>query len=294
MSNKPMASHDAAASTAARRKSRRDGAFFVGYLPMPVALTKFYWPLTLLLLVACGFAGYWLAAAQKPTGPAIWQPTTTTMQGVLTLKPYPVLHRIATAGKSGESGGKSSESGGKSGESGGKSGESGGWESILLVGQGKHAAAAITARLDGQMVAITGRLIQRGRWRMLEIADMDADVAPIDATPLAPPAVTALGAIDLRGEIVDSKCFLGVMKPGAGGVHKACAEVCLRGGIPPILVAADAQNQHFGYLLTRADGESAATWLATFAAITVRASGQLQQLGDLLFIKLDENGVSRI
>jgi len=31
-----------------------------------------------------------------------------------------------------------------------------------------------------------------------------------------------LGAATLRGEIVDSKCFLGIMKLGEKTVHRAC------------------------------------------------------------------------
>lgn len=33
------------------------------------------------------------------------------------------------------------------------------------------------------------------------------------------------------GEVVDSKCHLGVMNPGSGVVHKACARRCLSGGV---------------------------------------------------------------
>ena len=47
------------------------------------------------------------------------------------------------------------------------------------------------------------------------------------------------GAVELTGEIVDSKCFLGVMVPGSGKTHKECASLCLRGGIPPALFVQD-------------------------------------------------------
>ena len=41
----------------------------------------------------------------------------------------------------------------------------------------------------------------------------------------------------LRGEIVDGKCWMGVMNPGEGQVHRDCADRCLRGGLPPMFVA---------------------------------------------------------
>ena len=45
------------------------------------------------------------------------------------------------------------------------------------------------------------------------------------------PSYQPLGAVTLTGEIVDSKCFLGVMNPGNLKPHKACAIRCISGGI---------------------------------------------------------------
>ncbi len=251
--------------------------FFVGYLPMPRALARFYWPLALLLIAACGFAGYWAAAQQKPGGPALWDTAAvTTLRGVLTLTPYPVLHRLDPENPAAV-------------------------ESVLLVAQGKHSAndfAAHLPHLDQQPVEVNGYKITRGGWTMLEIAGEDAivkaegveDAAAI--TALLP--VNPLGKITLQGEIADSKCFLGVMKPGAGKIHKACAEVCLLGGIPPMLVAKDARAQKFGYLLARADGSSASTLLAKFAAEAVQITGQLQQQGGILYLRMDDGGIRRL
>ncbi len=251
--------------------------FFVGYLPMPTALKRFYWPLAVLLIIACGCAGYWLAAQQKSTGPATWKIASpaTTLEGVLTLAPYPVLHRLHP-------------------------GKPGAVQSVLLVYQGKHAANRFSTAFDGRPVAVDGYEIRRGDWIMLEIAGADAirEIAGAGAggwaDEIAPLLeIKALGEISLAGEIADSKCFLGVMKPGAGKIHKACAEVCLLGGIPPLLVAKDARRQKFGYLVARADGSGAAELLARHAAEPVRISGQLRQQGDLLYIAMDENGIRR-
>jgi hypothetical protein len=46
----------------------------------------------------------------------------------------------------------------------------------------------------------------------------------------------SLGTQTLIGEIVDSKCYLGVMNPGALIPHRACAIRCISGGIPPVLL----------------------------------------------------------
>ena len=268
-----MASHDTDKKAGGKKADDKTPPFFVGYLPMPSALKKFYLPLVVLLIAACGMAGYWVASQQKPTGPAIWNTAATiTMEGVLTLAPYPALHRFHPD----------------------KPGEV---ESVLLVYQGKHSAHQFSAAFDGQWVAVEGSEIRRGNWVMLEIAADNAiqkttDAAASEILPLL--AVQSLGEISLSGEIADSKCFLGVMRPGAGKIHKACAEVCLLGGIPPLLVAKDARHQKFGYLIAYSDGSGASQSLARYAAEPVRVSGQLQRRGDLLFIAMDDNGIRRL
>ena len=40
--------------------------------------------------------------------------------------------------------------------------------------------------------------------------------------------VEVLGPVELTGEIADSKCWLGVMNPGEGTVHRDCARRCLK------------------------------------------------------------------
>lgn len=253
----------------------QDAAFFVGYRPMPAALTRWYRPLAALLIAASGLGGYWLGAQQAGAGPGHWDTTATvTAQGVLMLRPYPVLHRLNPA-------------------------HPGGVESLLLVRQGKHSADSWARAFDQQWVSVRGYPVTRGRWTLLEIPGQDAiSAAPDGATDNRRQLrelldIAPLGAAELAGEIVDSKCFLGVMKPGAGLTHKACAELCLRGGIPPILVAKDAQGQQSGYLLARADGASASVALAPFAADPVRVTGQLQRQGGLLLLRVDEDGVRR-
>ena len=243
--------------------------FFVGYLPMPVALKKFYWPVALIFVVFFGIAAYYIAAQQKSNATALWHTTAPiTMQGVLTLNPYPTLHRLDQ--------------------------QSDEIESILLVSRGKHSATVSAAGFDHQAVSVEGYLIHRGGWTMLEISAADSIqssnvINPADLT--ARLAIKPIGEIFLNGEIADSKCLLGVMKPGAGKIHKACAEVCLLGGIPPLLVARDANQKRYAYLLARSDGSSASKLLAALAAETVRISGQLQRQGALLYIAMDEDGI---
>jgi hypothetical protein len=58
-----------------------------------------------------------------------------------------------------------------------------------------------------------------------------------------------LGEVQLTGEIVDSKCYFGVMNPGAGKVHRDCAVRCISGGIPPAFLVRDGSGKTVTILL---------------------------------------------
>jgi len=246
--------------------------FFVGYLEMPAALRKFYFPLTLLVLLISALVGFTIASLQSSSAAASWQTdSTVTMIGFLEVDPYPVLHRMDP---------KDPDQ----------------IESVLLVNQGKFSAAEIARPSNGQMVSVTGYLIVRGGWTMLEIRSV-ADIVEQGSGNTKDESIKnqvkeiSLGTVTLTGEIADSKCFLGVMKPGEGSVHNACAEVCLLGGIPAMLVVRDRNDIRYGYILTLPDGASASVSLSERAADKVEISGELLQKGDLLYLKISQDGV---
>jgi len=70
--------------------------------------------------------------------------------------------------------------------------------------------------------------------------------ARMAADPMSPSGADE--PVTYVGEIIDPKCWLGAMKPGSGLVHKACAELCIRGGIPPFFVG-NAEGQPPGFFV---------------------------------------------
>ena len=94
-------------------------------------------------------------------------------------------------------------------------------------------------------------------------------------------------AIGVRGEIVDSKCFLGVMVPGSGKTHKDCASLCLRGGIPPALYVHDRGGQSSVLLLTGAFGEPVGAHALQRAGEAVDMTGTIDQQGGWLVLHSD-------
>jgi hypothetical protein len=67
-------------------------------------------------------------------------------------------------------------------------------------------------------------------------------------------ALVTADELMLTGEIVDSKCYYGVMNPGEGKVHRDCATRCLSGGVPPSFVVHGGPKDGTVYLLTDATG----------------------------------------
>ena len=104
-----------------------------------------------------------------------------------------------------------------------------------LVGPGKHGAAALVRGLDGRSVRVSGTLIEREGDAMLQLEP--GSIAPIgrETRRIATPA-ERIRTVRVLGEIVDSKCHLGVMKPGEGPTHRDCAVRCLLGNIFPLVV----------------------------------------------------------
>lgn len=147
-------------------------------------------------------------------------------------------------------------------------------DQLLLVEFGKHGVdsgdAALRA-LDGQAVAVRGSLIAREGIAMLELAEAPrrVDSAP---TPHSPDA-SAARTVRLTGEIVDSKCFLGVMKPGRGKVHRACATLCLDGGVPPAFLVRNADGAEWVALLLDANGRAPRRSLASWVGEAVTLEG---------------------
>ncbi|MEM7358685.1 MAG: hypothetical protein AAF431_06300 [Pseudomonadota bacterium] len=239
--------------------------FFVGYLPMPDGLKSFYKNLALiLLLLGAGFA-FWASSSQQSAGEGQWLlAEEKTYQGYLSHQPYPVLH---TSGDNSES--------------------------IMLVSLGKHSSALLTESLDGQEVKVSGVPIERGGWKLLEVANMD-DVEVVDANPEFKNNSEPLGEVTLSGQIMDSKCFMGVMKPGEGKVHRACAAMCIAGGIPPMLVVDQTNGNRYGYILIGPDGQGAADMVIEDIAVPVTVFGSLERRGDLTYLRIAEQGIKRI
>jgi hypothetical protein len=167
----------------------------------------------------------------------------------------------------------------------------GGASRYLLVGPGKHGARELVADFEGRDVRLRASLISRGAQTALEVVPGSLEAAPAGERESA---ALELGARVLRGEIVDSKCHLGVMNPGEGKAHKACAIRCISGGSPPLLRVREPVGDERYFLLVGEDGRAIGRELLEFVAEPVEVRGRAERHDDVYVLRIETDGVRRL
>ena len=152
---------------------------------------------------------------------------------------------------------------------------------------------AAIAPFAGKAVTLKGALIYRGNQTMIETKPEWIQVAKVSTTK-DPPASLALGRQTLVGEIVDSKCFLGVMNPGQLAPHRACAIRCISGGCPPILLVRQKDGPPLYLLLVSAEGKPVNKDVLDMIAEPVEITGEVERQGELLILRADPSTYRRV
>ena len=160
----------------------------------------------------------------------------------------------------------------------------------LLVAPGKHGADELVAGFDGKKVRVQGQLIYREGGTMVEITP--GSITPLDTVLADRESTRDLGAVTVTGEIVDSKCYLGVMNPGQGKVHRDCAARCLSGGVPPLFVTSNGVDQ---FLLVDQEGHALGhDALHEFVAEPITIRGELLQRGESRLLMINANALTHV
>jgi len=245
--------------------------FFVGYLPVPRETGRRMRSLAVGLVAIAACLAVAVAAATGPFDRATFEyGTEREWKGTLEAAPVPVLIAKAEAAP-GSPFGKLIR--------------------YPLVAQGKHGAGPSIAGFEGVAVRLRGTRIARGETTMLEVVpgtiERDQSPLPADGRPAPASAIEDLGRGTYTGEIVDSKCFLGVMNPGRLEVHRACAQRCIAGGIPPMLFARDARGREAHLLLVDSSGDPVNDRVLDLVARPVTIDGRLERRDDLFYLYAD-------
>jgi hypothetical protein len=160
------------------------------------------------------------------------------------------------------------------------------YQTLLLVDVGKHGLSEAVRGWQGKHVRLRGSLIERGPDRMVEVLPGSLEEISQGSATLARP-IRSLGSAVLRGEIVDSKCYLGVMNPGEKKVHRDCAVRCISGGVPPAFVARDATGDVRILLLTGRNGRALRREILPFVAEPLEIPGEIIRVGSTLVLRAE-------
>ena len=150
----------------------------------------------------------------------------------------------------------------------------------------------VARRMHLLQVKMMGTRIWRSDQEMIEVEPGTVIGAGNRAEhPLG--AESDLGEVRLRGEIVDSKCYLGVMNPGSLKPHRACAINCIQGGLPPVLLVRGPAGKSRYYLLVGTDGEAINDRILPLVAEPVAVTGRLKRLGNQSILYCDPAAIVR-
>lgn len=245
--------------------------FYVGYLDKaPKSIAKHLrWsvPIIILLMVAIGFI---LNTTQPDFSESSFEfGIYKEVTGVIYQEPYPM---IKVYGKNGTS-----------------------YKSFLLTVFGKDNPRSLLKDYETQLgkplenftTTLKGSLIYYDGKTMMELDDGLASFIKSEKhTGNNKRKIEALGQISLRGEILDTKCFFGVMKPAFGKSHRSCAVRCISGGIPPAIGVAGSEGYSEYVLITDENGKAINQDILSFVGKQVEVSGTLEKIDDWKVLKL--------
>ena len=248
---------------------KKNDEFFVPYIegslgPKTKGTVKRFVIAALAIIV---IGGVLFGFAQKPFNNASFEfDSDTKITGVFHEAPYPML-RVEVAENT--------------------------FKNILLLGFGKSSVNPFLEKLqnevkdlNGKMVSIEGNLIYYNGKTLIQITD-EEKVTLATTKKIATPKKDVISTMTLEGEIIDPKCYFGVMKPGRGKIHRSCAVVCISGGIPPVFLTTDNNNISEYYLLTDLNGAPLKGAVLPYIGKPSLLKGTVEKMEDWYILKVD-------
>lgn len=216
-----------------------------------------------------------LAVAQRMIGVSVFEwGTQKTFSGILRSTPYPHL----LVSRPGNLNGLSQ------------------FSTYYLVAPWKFGLdCEAIAPLNGKSVSLHGTLIYRGNQTMIETKPEWITATTNNERRMWSDAPgQSLGRQTFVGEIVDSKCFLGVMNPGQLTPHRACAIRCISGGVPPVLLVRQQDGPAIYLLLVTSEGKPVNQQVLGLVAEPVEITGEVERQGELLILRADPSTYRRV
>ena len=251
--------------------------FYIGWMPKaPQSFARHVKRVLLILFPVALIVAYLLSTSQKKFSTANFEfGKLTEVKGVYYNNPVPMLKVIDKNNLS---------------------------MTILLVGYGKHGAETAIMELEkekrvslnGKEITLKGTLIYGNGKTLLQVDKNDNPIVNIGAGSTVQLQQKDLGTQTIRGEIVDPKCYFGVMKPGEGKVHRDCAIRCILGGIPPVLHVQNEKGESNYYLIVGPNGEKINKAVQDLVAEPVSIEARVVQQDDWIILYTDKERIRRI
>jgi len=175
---------------------------------------------------------------------------------------------------------------------------------IPLVGYGKHGAETAIMELEtekhipfnGKELTLKGTLIYSDGKTLLQVSKEENPVVNMGTAANASlsPVQKELGLQKIKGEIIDPKCYFGVMKPGEGKVHRDCAIRCILGGIPPVLKVMNEKGEKNYFLIVGPNGEKMNKDVQDFVAEPVEVEARAVQQDDWVILYVKDKKINRV
>jgi hypothetical protein len=242
--------------------------FYIGWQSKaPPAMSRAVRLMIVGLLAAMGLAAISLAVLQRTIGAAVFEyGDEKHFSGIFRVWPYPHLLVIRPNG----------------------TGKPVTFSTYFLVAPLKYGLSPETiAPFDGKIVTLEGALLYRGDQTMIEVTSSSIVENKTKSVSIPLPQAVPLGKQTFTGEIVDSKCYFGAMNPGQLAPHRACAIVCISGGIPPVLLVRPKNGPPVYLLLVSTAGKAVNEQVLDWVAEAVTITGELESQDGLLVLCAD-------
>jgi hypothetical protein len=258
--------------------------FYIGYLPKaPKGISRFTLLVVLVFFILMAASAYVVVSNQTTINNGAYEyGELTEVEGLVYMAPQPFIKVFDGEDISGNPI----------------------FKNILLINFGKFGARSSLEKIKSEIaltydrvyVKLRGTLIYHNGTTLLELTENEKayiSYRPLVDKSLYQKEVLDLGVKELKGEIIDPKCYFGSMKPGEGKPHKSCAGLCISGGIPPMYVVKNAQGLADYYLMMGENGELIGDELIPFVSDITTLKGRVETLDEWKILYVNPFSISR-
>jgi hypothetical protein len=172
---------------------------------------------------------------------------------------------------------------------------------IPLLGYGKNGVEGLindlekdrNTGLDNKHVTFRGTLLYSDGKALLQVDKNDQPLVSIDGGNDTAPEIRELGTVELTGEVLDPKCYFGVMKPGQGKPHRDCAIRCIDGGISPVFYVHNEKGETNYFLILDENGKKMNHQLMDYIAEPIILTARAVQYNDWVILYTDRKSIKR-